>query len=60
MKKRWGEDALKRLGQKNPEFVAGEAEALFERALAQYADVSAFWLTTACILLNTARRCSVR
>ena len=41
-RKRWGEDALKRLTAKNPELLAEEAEALFERALKEYADISAY------------------
>ncbi len=41
-RKRWGEDALKRLTEKNLELVAGEAEALFERALKEYPDISAY------------------
>jgi len=41
-RKRWGEDALKRLTEKNTELVAGEAEALFDRAVAEFADVSAY------------------
>jgi hypothetical protein len=42
IKKKWGEDALKRLEQKSPEFVLGEADALFERASVEFADVSAY------------------
>jgi len=42
VRKRWGDDAVNRLGQKSPELAVAEAEALFERALAEYADVSAY------------------
>jgi len=60
VRKRWGEAALERLEKKNPEFVAGEAEALFERALAKYADVSAFGYTDSLGSIGEAARTELR
>jgi len=40
--KRWGKDAMKRLAQKSPDLLAKEAESLFDRALTEFADVSAY------------------
>ena len=59
-RKRWGEDALKRLEQKNPELVLREAEALFERAVAEFADLSAYGYADDLGLIGDAARAELR
>jgi peroxiredoxin len=59
-RKRWGEDALKRLEQKSPELALREAEALFERAAAEFADVSAYGYADDLGLIGDAAREELR